>query len=129
MIFLSDIVYAADKAVKRPGAPHIELPSIWGYTFKIILSLLVVLGVILLFFYILKKIKYGAHPFHKDRKIEVIETVSLMGKWAVALIKVGSKYFLIGLSGENVNLISCIDEQDLEDKSFSKILREESETD
>ncbi len=122
------IAFAAEKATKK-GAPKIELPSIWGYTFKIFVALCLVLVVILLFFYILKKIRYGVSPYQRNRKIEVIEVAPLMGKWAVALIKAGKRYFLIGLSDEGISLLSNMEERDLKEESFSEYLREGSEAD
>ncbi|GEM_PF-3847864 len=125
-MIVNGIAVAAEKVVGK-GIPSVKLPSIWGYTFKIFAALCVVLGLILFFFYLLRKVRYGMYPHQKSRKIEVVEVAPLMGKWAVALVRAGRRYFLVGLGENGISLLSSLEKGDLEDESFSQYLREGGE--
>jgi len=125
---VANLALAVESSVKKP-IPPIKLPSIWGYTLKVFVALCVVLGLILFFFYLLRKIRYGVSSYQRNRKVEVVEVTPLMGKWAVALVRAGKRYFLLGLSDKGVSFLSNIDEKDLGEDTFSEYLREGSEKD
>ncbi len=112
---------AAEKATKK--VPNIEVPSLWGYSLRIILALVTVLVVVGVFAYIFRKVRSGQVPF-KKRKVEVLEITPVMGKWGFAVVKVGGRYFLVGLAEGSVNLISELQEKDLQEETFEKVLEE-----
>ncbi|BAT71449.1 flagellar protein FliO/FliZ [Thermosulfidibacter takaii ABI70S6] len=116
------MAFAADKAAATKV--NLKVPSLWGYTFKIVLALAIVLGIILLFAFLFKKIRQGSVPFSRKRKIEVMEIVPVMGKWAFAIVKVGKRNFLVGLSESSVTCVAELSDRDLEEETFGKVLEE-----
>ena len=103
--------------------PKVEVPSLWGYTFRIVLALGVILTVVIMLAYILRKMK-GSPPLFGKRRVEVLEFTPIMGKWALATVRVGKRFFLIGLSEGNIQLISELQEKDLKEESFERVLEE-----
>ncbi len=103
--------------------PQINVPSLWGYSLRIVLALAVILAIVFLVAYILRKMRVGPPVFGR-RKIQILEVTPVMGKWAVAVVKVGGRLFLVGLAEGSIQLLSELSEKDLEEETFEKVLEE-----
>ena len=90
-----------------------------GY-FRLIWGLLVVLGILLLLYGLLKK-RFSLLGNDGRREIQVVEIRPLMGKKALCLVTVKGQEFLLGLSGDQITHLATIREGG--DKSFQAILK------
>lgn len=80
---------------------------------QLIFLILVFVGVIILAYYSTKWVA-SAKTARRNGNLNVIESMSVGHQGAVQIIRVGKKYFLIGITKENVSLLSDIDENDIE---------------
>ncbi len=112
---------AAEKAGR---GLKIQVPSLWGYTLKVVFALVVVLAILFIFAYILKKVRAGVSPFTRQKRIQVLELVPVVGNLGIAVVKVGRRLFLVGVSESNISLIAEIDEKDLQEETFDRVLEE-----
>lgn len=74
-----------------------------------ILSLIIILGLIIALFFVLKKFRLGSIYNNKFPVMRTIGTLSLAPKKAIALVEVCEQYFIIGIGAENVSLISKLE--------------------
>ncbi len=116
--------FSLEAKAAAKARPAIEVPSLWGYSLKILLALAVVLSVILLFAYLLRRVRVASFPFSRQKRIEVLEFVPLMGKWGVALVRVGRRKFLVGLAEGAITLLAEVEDRDLEEETFAKALED-----
>jgi flagellar protein FliO/FliZ len=90
-----------------------------GY-FRLIWGLLVVLGILLLLYGLLKK-RFSLLGNDGRREIQVVEIRPLMGKKALCLVTVKGQEFLLGLSGDQITHLATIRKGD--EKSFPAALK------
>ncbi len=74
----------------------------WGYTLKAFGSLLLVFGLIVAFFYILKKINTMGR--YTSARIKLKSKLYLDNKHYVAIVEIDNKEFVLGV-GENVTVL------------------------
>ncbi|WP_054751486.1 flagellar biosynthetic protein FliO [Piscibacillus salipiscarius] len=96
---------------------------------KMIMALIVVLGLI---YFLLKFLQKRSRIYQQSRSLENLGGLSLGANKSVQIVRVGNKYFLIGV-GEDVQLLNEIDDeetiqgllnhQDNETKSFQDVLK------
>ncbi|MBW2015420.1 MAG: flagellar biosynthetic protein FliO [Deltaproteobacteria bacterium] len=86
-----------------------------GAALKMVGSLILVLGLILLFSYWLKRLRTGGLWSSRNMpSLRLLGTLSLAPKRALALVEVCGHWYVLGLGTENVTLISEIEpSQDL----------------
>ncbi|WP_198014793.1 FliO/MopB family protein [Hippea sp. KM1] len=89
-----------------------EAPDYWGYTLRSLGSLILVLGVIVLFFYIIKKISRGGGV--SSSRIKIKNRLYLDNKRYLAVIEVDGREFLIGAS-DSINILMELKNDDKED--------------
>jgi flagellar protein FliO/FliZ len=91
-----------------------------GSYFRMLWGLLVVLGIILILYGILKK---RLSLFHSpaSQSIKVLEIKPLMGKKALCLVEVKGEEYLLGISNDRINHIATIDSA--KESSFATTLR------
>ena len=94
------------------GAMDSSLRMIWG--------LLVVLGIILLLYALLKK-RFSLLTHSPQQQIRIIEIKPLMGKKALCLVEVRGQEFLLGISGDRVDPIACLSKKSA--SSFAETLK------
>lgn len=75
--------------------------------FRVIWSLLVVLGIILLLYGLLKK-KFSLLSHSPQQQIKILEMKPLMGRKALCLIEVRGREYLLGISGDRISPIAVI---------------------
>lgn len=95
-------------------------PAMDSY-FRVIWGLLIVLGLILLLYGVLRK-RFSLTGSSPLNDIQVVEVKPLMGKKALCLVEVRGQTLLLGLSGESVTHLATI--EDKTDKPFSEVLVE-----
>ena len=92
--------------------------TIWDFL-RMILILGVIIGLIYLIFYFLKK--RGSPKLQNNELFEVISTQALSNNRTIHLVQVGNQYFLIGSGEQSVNLISEIKDQETIDEIRLKL--------
>jgi flagellar protein FliO/FliZ len=91
--------WAFAESGKVGAAMEPYLRMIWG--------LLVVLGLILLLYGLLKK-KFSLLAHSPQQQIRIVEIKPLMGKKALCLVEVRGQEFLLGLSGDRIDHIASL---------------------
>ncbi len=94
-------------------------PNLLSAGIRMIWGLLVVLGIILILYRILRK-KFSLNHGNADAKIKIIEIRHIMPKKAICLVAVGNQQFLLGLGSDTINLLSPITVKD--EESFTETL-------
>ena len=92
-------------------------------SFRVIWGLLIVLGVILLLYGLLRK-RFSLLSSLPDKEINVIEIKPLMGKKALCLVEVRGTEYLLGVSESHISNIATLPPKN--GKSFSETLNAES---
>jgi len=80
-------------------------PSLFSASLRMIWGLLVVSGILLIIYAVMKKRFSFAAPNSKS-KIQVKEIRHIMPKKSLCLVEVGGQEFLLGLSADNITLIT-----------------------
>jgi len=89
--------------------------------FRVIWGLLVVLGIILILYGLLKK-RFSLLATGTNQDIKVMEIKPLMGKKALCLINVKGQEHLLGISGDRITHLAALAPQP--ESSFAKVLQE-----
>ena len=92
-------------------------------SFRVIWGLLIVLGVILLLYGLLRK-RFSLLSSLPNKEINVIEIKPLMGKKAICLVEVRGTEYLLGISESHISNIATLPPKNA--KSFSETLSAES---
>lgn len=116
--------YAADAAISDMAA-----------YFRVIWGLLVVLGIILVLYGLLRK-RFSLLATGTDKEIKVLEIKPLMGKKILCLVSVRGQEHLLGISGDRISHIAAVQPQpeasqpeaSQPETSFAKILQETGAT-
>ena len=69
-------------------------------------SLVLILGIIIVLFYLFKRLRLGPLSHNKFPEMRILGTLSLAPKRAIALIEVCDQWLIVGIGTENVTLIS-----------------------
>ena len=84
--------------------------TLLGSVLQMIAALAVVVGLILLFYYVSNRWLRGALPVGNSQKyIRIIETRFLAPKKSLVLVEVGGEYLLLASSGDGLQFIKQID--------------------
>ena len=76
---------------------------------KLAIFLLAMFALMILFFFIIKRVKGGTFAMGKYPVMKNLATLSLGPKRSLALIEVCDQWLLVGVGTENISLISQID--------------------
>lgn len=92
------------------GQPSFEGATLAGSILQAVAALAVVVGLILLFYYVSNKLfKGGLSAGSPPKYIRILETKFLAPKKSLLLIEVGGEYILLSNSGDGLQLIKQID--------------------
>lgn len=91
---------------------------------KVIWGLLIVLGIILLLYAILKK-RFSLLHSSAKQEINILEMKPLMGKKALCLVNVRGKDILLGISDDNICRLASFSASP--EKNFADVLQRSSE--
>ncbi|MBN2419559.1 MAG: flagellar biosynthetic protein FliO [Deltaproteobacteria bacterium] len=76
---------------------------------KLAIFFMVMFALMILFFYIMRRVKGGAFAMGKYSLMKNLATLSLGPKRSLALIEVCDQWILVGVGSESISLISKID--------------------
>lgn len=82
-------------------------PSLFSAGLRMLWGLLVVLGIILIIYGLMRK-RLSFIQSNKKSRIQIIEIRHLMPKKSLCLVEVGGQEFLLGVGSENITLLSTI---------------------
>jgi flagellar protein FliO/FliZ len=106
----------APAAAQAASSQIVEMESY----FKVIWGLLVVLGIILALYGLLRK-RFSLLANSPERNIKILEIKPLMGKKALYLITIKGNEYLLGISGDRINHLATLPNK--MDQSFEATLR------
>lgn len=92
-------------------------------SFRVIWGLLIVLGIILLLYGLLRK-RFSLLASLPDKEINIIEIKPLMGKKALCLVEIRGKEYLLGISESQISNIATLPPK--KTSTFKQALRAES---
>lgn len=98
--------------------------DILASSFRVVWGLLIVLGIILLLYGLLRK-RFSLFASMPDKEIKVVEIKPLMGKKAICLVEVRGTEYLLGISESQISNIATLPPK--KGSSFSETLKAESE--
>ena len=78
-------------------------------SFKLAIFLLVIFALMILFLFIIKRVKGGTFTMGKSPVMKNIAMLSLGPKRSLALVEVCEQWILVGVGTENISLISKMD--------------------
>lgn len=89
--------------------------------FRVIWGLLVVLGIILILYGVLRKRFSILQTGGASKHINIVEMKPLMGKKALCLVSVKGQEYLIGISGDNISHLATLSPKP--ESSFAEVLQ------
>ena len=98
--------------------------NIFGETgdyFRMLWGLLIVLGIILLLYGVLKK-RLSLFSSSTTQSIKILEIKPLMGKKALCIVEVKGKEYLLGIGNDQISHLATISQK--KDSAFAKTLEE-----
>jgi len=98
-------------------------PSMLSAGFRMMWGLLVVLGILLIIYGLMRKRLSFIHS-HSQSKIRIIEIRHIMPKKSICLVEVRGQEFLLGLGNDSITLLSALKN---DDHSFNSTLASVSE--
>jgi flagellar protein FliO/FliZ len=100
----------AGKALAQQGQSSLEGATLFGSILQTLAALAVVVGLILLFYYVSNRWLRGTLPVGSTQKyIRIIESRFLAPKKSLVLVEVGGEYLLMASSGDGLQFIKQID--------------------
>lgn len=98
-------------------------PEFGGMSLRMFGSLLLVLGLILVLFYLSRRLRLrGSSHSSQVPQMRLLGTLNLAPKRALALVEFSNKWMIVGIGAENVNLITTLDRppETEEDRNLKK---------
>lgn len=109
---------AGEEGGDRPAAEPVGNITFWDFL-RMILILGVIIGLIYLIFYFIKK--RGSPKLQNNELFDVVSTQALSNNRTIHLVQVGNQFFLIGSGEQSVNLISEIKDKETIDEIRLKL--------
>jgi flagellar biosynthetic protein FliO len=105
---------AVDSTVVPTGNEY--SPSMAGIIFKLILSMILIVGLIYLSMYLIKKVNNRAVGGGiVGDTVKVIGRTFISPKQSLYLVKIGQRYTILGATESNINLITELSDQEARD--------------
>jgi flagellar protein FliO/FliZ len=92
-------------------------------SFRVVWGLLIVLGIILLLYGLLRK-RFSLLSSSPDKQINIVEIKPLMGKKALCLVEIRGTEYLLGISESSISNIATLSPK--KSQSFSETLQAET---
>lgn len=90
--------------------PIYQSSDILASSFRVVWGLLIVLGVILILYALLKK-RFSVFAGGAEKEIKVLEIKPLLGKKALCLVEVRGREYLLGISDNQISNIATLPPQ------------------
>jgi flagellar biosynthetic protein FliO len=114
LVLIPYTVYAQDTLDTPIQTPNLNYdPGIGSIIFKIILSLVVIIGLIYLTVFFLRKISNRSMPSSQGM-IKVVGKSYLTPKQSLFIVKLGSSYSVLGVGDSSVNYIKDLSPEEAE---------------
>ena len=78
-------------------------------SFKMVMILIVITGLIFALIYMLRKFRLQTLALKKIPEIRLISTLNLNYKRSIALVEVCDQWLVVGVGGQNVNLLAKLE--------------------
>ena len=125
-IALSGLTSAQDSLKTMPNVPPVDFgPGIFSTIAKLVMSLVVVVGLIYLCVFLLKKISNKTLP-NSEQLIKVVSRSYLTPKQSLYIVKLGLKYAVLGVGENSVNLIKELSPEEVETLKQPEIDRQKN---
>ena len=131
VLMLPGMVWAQDTTQVIPKPPQIDYnPDITGILFKLFVSLTIVIGLIYLSIYVLKKFNNKTYT-SGNQLIDIIGKSYLAPKQSLYIVKMGFSYAVLGVCENSINMIKELSPEEVENlkkspvqnKGFQNILK------
>lgn len=76
---------------------------------KLGIAMLIIFILLILFIFILKRVRGGNLSFRKYPAMKIISTLSLAPKRSITLVEVCNEWLLLGVGAENISILSKYD--------------------
>lgn len=73
------------------------------------LVMFVLFIILLLAFYVIKFLKKGINKYQRGKYLSIVESIPVSQKGHISIIKVDDKYMLVGVTENNINLMTEVD--------------------
>ena len=93
-------------------------------SFKLAIILLVIFALMILFLFIVKRVKAGPLSMRKYHLMKNLATLPLAPRRSLALIEVCDQWILVGVGTENISLISKMDKPSDDSQFFNSLPQE-----
>lgn len=89
--------------------------SLGSASLKMVGSLILVLGLIISLFYLLKRLKIKSLSSHNYPEMRLIGMLNLAPKRAIALVEILDQWLVVGIGPDNISFLSRLDRPSGED--------------
>ena len=103
-------------------------------TFKMVGSLVFIIGLILIFVYLLKRFRLGSMSLSRSPIFRLLGSLTLAPKRSIALVEIHNQWLVLGVGTERVTLLSKMDrpgeeglsenQSDLGPKNFKTLMQD-----
>lgn len=105
----------------------------WSYAGNMLMALLIVVSVILLVAWVLSRLSGRRHSLGSGGLLQLIASVPLGDRRFISVLRVGTRYYLIGISTQDIRLLSELENDEVDryikagptdtEGGFARILR------
>jgi flagellar protein FliO/FliZ len=82
-------------------------------------SLVIVIGLMLLLLYFIRKAGLAKTGIQQNQLINIIDTRMVAPKKQVAVLKIGDEYIVVGITEQNINLLTTIENNAVIDQAIA----------
>jgi flagellar protein FliO/FliZ len=87
--------------------------NIWPYVVNLAVALAVVIGLILLVTWLMKVTMGRRFSFGGSGMLQVVASVPLGDRRFISVLRVGERYYLVGISSAEISLLSTLDPDEI----------------
>ena len=99
-------VWGEDKLPAAVPSPTADMTSA---TFKMLASLALIIGIIIVVFYLLKRLKGLTAKVSEGPAIRIVASLPIAPKRSVTVVEVGAKWLVLGVGTESISLLSTME--------------------
>ena len=100
------IARAAQSSSGQPASPTADMTAA---TFKMLASLALIIGVIIVVFYLLKRLRSFSTVSQGGPSMRIVSSLPIAPKRSVTVVEVGDKWLVLGVGTDNINLLSTME--------------------
>lgn len=96
----------AETAYSQGSSPTADMTAA---TFKMLASLALIVGLIILVFYLLRRFRALGAEYRGAPSMKIIASLSVAPKRSVTVVEIGEKWLVLGVGTESINLLSTME--------------------